>query len=120
MPNLEPDPEILKVKIEKSEATLPVRASEGAAGYDLFAVEDTVVFPQEQALVGTSISIEIPKDHYGQIKPRSGLVLRKSIMTDARVIDRDFRGEVKVVLVNQGKKKFIVKKGEWIAQLILV
>ena len=70
--------------------------------------------------MGTGVSIEIPEGHYGQVKPRSGLVLKKTVTTDAGVIDRDYTGELKVILVNRGKKAFVAETGERIAQLVLI
>ena len=69
---------------------MPIRASEGAAGYDLFASEDMVVDAGGQALVPTGIAVDIPEGHYGQIKPRSGLALKKQVTVDAGVIDQDY------------------------------
>ena len=71
-------------------------------------------------MVRTGISIKIPEGHYGQIKPRSGLALKKGVTTDAGVIDRDYTGEVGVILVNCRKKRFQVKRGDHIAQLVVV
>ena len=66
-------------------------------------------------MVRIGISIEILEGHYGQIKPRSGLALKEGVITDAGVIDQDYTGEVGVILVNHGKKRFQVKRGDCIA-----
>jgi deoxyuridine 5'-triphosphate nucleotidohydrolase len=112
-------PKPLKVKVDNLDV-VPVCTSLDATGYDLFAVEEMVIPAYGRGLVNTGVSMEIPEGHYGQIKPRSGLALRKAITTDAGVIDRDFRGNIGVILVNHGKRKFAMKKGERIAQIILV
>lgn len=111
---------VLKVKKEHPDATLPMRATGESAGYDLFASRETTILAGGQDLVSTGISIEIPEGYYGQVKPRSGLALKKGVTTDAGVIDRDYRGEVGVILVNRGKKEFTAKKGERVAQLVLI
>ena len=67
--NIKPSAEQLKIQKREPMASVPVRASEGAAGYDLFASEDMVVDAGGQALVPTGIAVDIPKGHYGQIKP---------------------------------------------------
>ena len=83
-------PEPLKIKLERPGAVLPMRATEEAAGYDLFVVEETVIPAKGQGMVSTGVSIGILEGHYGQVKPRSGLVLKKMVTTDAGVIDRDY------------------------------
>ncbi len=110
----------LKVVCQETTAQVPKRASEGAAGYDLFASENKVVKAGEQSLVNTGIQIDIPEGHYGQIKPRSGLALRRRITVGAGVIDRDYRGTIGVLVVNQSKERFTIKIGDRIAQLVLV
>src|SRR6184192_2062110 len=110
----------LKVKLKVPNAKMPIRASIGAAGYDLFAVKDAIVEAGAQELVPTGVAIEIPEGYYGQIKPRSGLALKKRISVNAGVIDRDYRGDIGVLIVNQSKDRFYIREGDRIAQLILV
>ena len=110
----------LRVVRQETTAQVPIRASEGAAGYDLFSSEAKVIEAGERALVETGIQIDIPEGHYGQIKPRSGLALKKRVTIDAGVIDRDYRGTVGVLMVNQSNQRFIVKIGDRIAQLVLI
>lgn len=99
-------------------ATMPTRGSDGAAGYDLYALEDTVINCFQFIPVSTGVSIEIPAGHYGRVAPRSGLAVKHGVMVGAGVIDSDYRGEVKVALATlNGVYEF--KKGERVAQLII-
>ena len=97
--------EDLLVQLTSSNGQLPVRTTEGAAGYDLFAAEEMTMPAQDHALIKTDISLVIPEGYYGQIKLRSGLALKKHITTDAGVIDRDYTGNIGVILVNREKEK---------------
>jgi dUTP pyrophosphatase len=109
----------LKVKKLSKNATLPARASEGAAGYDLYSAEDVVIHAGMRKIVKTDLSVVIPKNHYGRIAPRSGLSWKKSIDIGAGVIDFDYRGPVGMLLVNNSTDDFEVKKGDRVAQLLL-
>lgn len=109
----------LKVKRLSENAVLPVRASAGAAGYDLFAAEDQIINPASRRVIKTDISIAVPPMHYGRIAPRSGLSFKNGIDIGAGVIDEDYTGPVGVLMVNNGTVPFEVKKGNRIAQLLL-
>lgn len=109
----------LRILRRSDNATIPTKGSALAAGYDLYASEDTVIPAQDNGLVSTDISVVVPIGTYGRVAPRSGLAVKHGISTGAGVIDADYRGEVKVVLFNHAKKDFEVKKGDRIAQLIL-
>ena len=100
-------------------ARLPVYGSPGAAGADLTAVEAVVLPPGGRAAVGTGVVLALPAGHVGLVWPRSGLALRHGIDTLAGVIDSDYRGEVRVVLVNHGQEPFSVAPGDRIAQLLV-
>lgn len=100
-------------------ADLPVRGSKGAAGYDLTAVEECIILPGRRAVVATGISVKVPEGTYGRIAPRSGLAVKHGIQVGAGVIDSDYTGELKVVLFNHNNKKYSIKPGFRIAQLIL-
>jgi dUTP pyrophosphatase len=100
-------------------AVLPVRASPGAAGYDLSSAKDSVVPARGKALIPTDLSISIPDGTYARIAPRSGLAWKNAIDTGAGVIDADYRGNVGVILFNHSDQDFPVKSGDRIAQLIL-
>jgi dUTP pyrophosphatase len=97
---------ILEVKRHSENAHLPVRGSLGAAGYDLFCSQETVVPAKGKAIVPTDISIKLPPGTYGRVAPRSGLAVKKFLDVGAGVIDGDYRGKVGVVLFNFGNEDF--------------
>ena len=109
----------LRVKRLTNDATLPVRSSGGAVGYDIYTTDNIIIQPGGRELVSTGIAMVLPKDVYGRIAPRSGLAVKHGIQVGAGVIDPDYTGEVKVLLFNHGNKEFEVNKGDRIAQLIL-
>ena len=111
--------EVLRVKRTNVNARLPVRGTEGAAGYDLAAAEAAVIPAHGKCLVKTGLQIALPPGCYGRIAPRSGLAIKKFIDVGAGVVDTDYRGEVGVVLFNFSNSDFIVNMGDRIAQLIL-
>ena len=111
--------EALRVKRNDPAAKLPLRASDGAAGYDLHAAVAATVRPGARSTITTGLSIEIPRGHYGRIAPRSGLAVANGIDVLAGVIDSDYRGTVKILLINHSDTAFEVSKGDRIAQLIL-
>jgi dUTP pyrophosphatase len=97
----------------------PDYGTTGAAGADLRASAAVEIRPGERAAVPTGLRLEIPPGHVGLVWPRSGLAVRHGIDTLAGVIDSDYRGEVKVVLVNHGREPFRVASGDRVAQLLL-
>jgi len=99
--------------------SLPQYGSEGAAGADLTASCDLTLAPGAREAVPTGIHLEIPPDHVGLIWPRSGLAVRHGIDTLAGVIDSDYRGEIRVVLVNHGTEPLRIAPGDRIAQLLV-
>ena len=102
---------------------LPEYATAGAAGLDLrAAVEaDLVLAPGERTLVSTGIRLSLPDGYEGQVRPRSGLAWRRglTLLNAPGTIDSDYRGTVKVILVNLGREAVIVQRGDRIAQLIV-
>ena len=102
----------MKVKRLVNHAKLLVRGSTGAAGYDLHTEEKCIIPANPRDVVKTGIAIEIPEDLYAKIAPKSGLSVKKSIDIGARVVDRDYRGEVGVVLINHSSKDFEVNVGD--------
>lgn len=100
-------------------AALPEYGSASAAGADLRASEALVIPPGGRAAVPTSLRLAIPEGRVGLVWPRSGLAVRHGIDTLAGVIDSDYRGEVRVVLVNHGDQPFAIAKGDRIAQLLV-
>lgn len=109
----------LKVQLRSLTAKIPTKGSNYAAGYDLYASQETIIKAKGQGLVSTDISFTVPVGTYGRVAPRSGLAVKNGIATGAGVIDRDYTGEVKVILFNHGENDFVVKVGERVAQLIL-
>jgi dUTP pyrophosphatase len=115
--------DVLAVVRLRPSARLPVRATTGAAGLDLFSDLDVPITlaPGERALVPTGLSIALPAGHEGQVRPRSGLAIQHgvTVLNAPGTIDEDYRGEVKVALVNLGQEPFAVAPGERIAQLVI-
>jgi len=109
----------VRVKKLSAEARVPMKGTARAAGHDLYANEGTDIPARGQAIVGTGIVIGLPHNTYGRIAPRSSLAVKYRLTTNAGVIDSDYRGEVKVVLVNLGDQPHRVEKGDRIAQLII-
>lgn len=108
------------VDISRTDGTFPKYMTEGASGMDLVANEDVVIEPHTWALVGTGLYLEIPEGYEGQIRPRSGLALKYglTVLNTPGTIDSDYRGEVKVILVNFGNDVVTINKGDRIAQLV--
>ena len=98
---------------------MPTRGSKRATGHDLYANEGTEIPAGGQVMVETGIAVQLPYNTYGRIAPRSGLAVKHRLTINAGVIDADYRGEVKVVLVNQGNQPYRVEQGDRIAQLII-
>ncbi|WP_341804986.1 dUTP diphosphatase [Paenibacillus turpanensis] len=101
---------------------LPAKMTEQAAGYDLYAaVEEPVkLLPGERQLIPTGLALAMPDRLEAQIRPRSGLAFKHGITTlnSPGTIDADYRGEVKVLLINHGQEPFIIERGERIAQMV--
>jgi len=108
----------IKIKKLSSDAVIPAYQSKGAAGFDLHAIEDLILKPGHRALVGTGLAIALDAGYELQIRPRSGLALKHGItcLNAPGTVDSDYRGEVKVLLINHGNEDFEIKKGERIAQ----
>jgi dUTP pyrophosphatase len=102
---------------------LPSRATSGSAGYDLCAAvrHDLVLAPGDRVLVPTGYRFAIPPGYEGQIRPRSGLALSHGILVPNApgTIDSDYRGEVRVILLNAGEKSYSIRRGDRIAQLVI-
>lgn len=109
----------LRVVLETSSASLPTKASQGSAGYDLYACENCIIEPGTRKLVDTGLRITLPEGTYGRIASRSGLAYKSWIDVCAGVIDRDYTGVVKVLLHNHGNSNFNINVGDRIAQLIV-
>lgn len=117
---------LLKIKIKRvkgNRGKLPEYISPGAAGVDLMAsLENKIVIePNKSALIPTGIAVAIPEGYEGQVRPRSGLALRNSVtLTNSPgTIDSDYRGEIKVIMINHGDKPFVVNSADRIAQMVI-
>lgn len=110
----------LPVKKLTPTATIPSRGSKEAAGLDLFLDQDSLVIHSgKRVLAPTGIAVAIPSGHYGRIAPRSGISFKQGVDVLAGVIDSDYRGELKVLLLNTDRMTHIFRRGDRIAQLIL-
>ena len=100
---------------------LPAYATEGAAGMDVVAAEDVSIAPGARHAVATGLSVAIPEGYEIQVRPRSGLALKHGITVPNTpgTIDSDYRGELKVILINHGPETFPIARGDRVAQLVL-
>lgn len=110
--------EPLKVQRIRTNACIPTKGSCGSVGLDVYSTEEVTIAPGEYKLVSTGLIFTLPTGTYGRIAPRSGLST-KGIDVKAGVIDPDYKGEVKVLLLNFGTKPFICTTSQRVAQLIL-
>jgi len=116
---------ILKVKRlpHAKDLPLPAYATPHSSGLDLRAAIDRPirVKPLERVLIPTGLILEIPEGYEGQVRPRSGLALKKglTVLNAPGTIDADYRGEVKVILINLGSEEVVIEPGERIAQLVI-
>ena len=111
----------LKIKKLNKNAVIPAYQTKEAAGLDLHSIEDVILKPGERKLIGTGLAFEIEYGYEVQIRPRSGLAYKHGItvLNTPGTIDSDYRGEIKVLLINHGGETFEVKKGERIAQAVI-
>jgi dUTP pyrophosphatase len=114
----------MKIRIvNHSQHPLPTYETEGSAGMDLRAnlETDIILKPLERVLVPTGLFVEIPVGYEAQIRPRSGLAIKKGItlLNTPGTIDADYRGEIKIIMVNLSNHEFIIVNGERIAQMII-
>jgi dUTP pyrophosphatase len=107
-------------RLEGPGATLPLRATAGAAGYDICAAETVTLAPGAFSKVRTGLKLAIPPGFEAQVRPRSGLAARHgvTVLNAPGTIDSDYRGEVCVVLINHGREPFVIEPGMRIAQLV--
>lgn len=127
----------VSIKLLRSSAVLPSFATEGSAGMDLSACFDVIsdikssevvdlheeaifIRPGQAILIPTGISLSMPTNMEAQVRPRSGLALKKglTVLNSPGTIDSDYRGEIGVIIINHSNEKQIIKKGERIAQLV--
>ncbi|QYK54609.1 MAG: dUTP diphosphatase [Fimbriimonadaceae bacterium] len=107
--------------IVEGEGVAPSYASEEAAGMDLRSTEEIILKPLERTLAKTGLRMAIPKGFEGQIRPRSGLALKRgiSMVNSPGTIDSDYRGEIGVILINLSDSVVQLEKGERIAQMVI-
>lgn len=100
---------------------LPAYATSGAAGMDVVSAEDVTLVPGARHAVATGLSLAIPEGYEIQVRPRSGLALKHGITVPNTpgTIDSDYRGELKVILINHGAEPFAIARGDRVAQLVL-
>lgn len=100
---------------------LPHYATEGAAGMDVRSAEDVIIAPGERHAVATGLALAIPQGYEIQVRPRSGLALKHGITVPNTpgTIDSDYRGELKVIMINHGAEDFAISRGDRVAQLVL-
>jgi len=114
---------IFRVSGDFNDLPLPNYMTEGSAGMDLYAavVEPVFIDPMSTALVPTNLKIELPVGFEAQIRPRSGLAIRNKIIlpNSPGTIDSDYRGEIKVIMLNLGAERFVVNRGDRIAQMVV-
>jgi len=109
----------LRVKLLHPNAKLPAR-SHTAAAFDLSCVENGVLAPGYRTIIDTGVAIEIPLGYYGKICDRSGLAAREGITVLAGVIDNDYRGELKVILLNTSTSTVMYTAGDRMAQIVFM
>ena len=116
---------MIKIKFKKlvPQAIKPSKATKGSAGFDISSAEDSekLIIPGAMVPISTGLAVAIPEGYELQCRPRSGLAFkcRLTIINSPGTIDSDYRGEIKIGLINHGKEAFTVKPGDRIAQLVL-
>jgi len=109
----------INLKKTRPDAKIPFHATEGSAGCDLCAAEETLILPGETKKIPTGIAIEIPEGYFMKMEGRSGLSA-KGIVKTGGVIDSDYRGEIHIVLYNSTNQEFKIEKGDRVAQGIII
>ncbi len=115
---------MMKIKIiNNSSNELPEYGTEHAAGMDLRAnlSEEVILRPLERKLIPTGLSIELPIGYEAQVRPRSGLAIKKgvTVLNSPGTIDADYRGEIMVIMINLSNEDFVIQHGERIAQMVV-
>ena len=115
----------MKVQIMRlahgSDLALPSYATAGAAGMDLRSAQSLTIKPHARALVSTGLAIALPHGFEAQVRPRSGLAVKHgvTVLNAPGTIDCDYRGEIKVPLINHGEEDFVITRGDRIAQMVI-
>jgi len=114
---------LVKVVKNVPRAVLPKYETGGSAGMDLRALldDDISISPLGRVKISTGLKIEIPEGYEGQVRPRSGLAIKKglTVLNSPGTIDSDYRGDLDIILINLGSEDIIIKDGERIAQLVI-
>lgn len=115
--------ESVKVLLKKlnSNGSIPTYMTRGSSGLDLYSAEEKIIPPGKWEIISTGIAVEIPQGYEGQIRSRSGLAKNYGVfvLNSPGTIDSDYRGEVKVILMNLGNEPFRINIGDRIAQLVI-
>ncbi len=110
-------------RLHGKDIPLPRYMTENSAGMDIFAAVDDeeTLLPGEKKLIPTGIAVALPPGYESQIRPRSGLAVEAGItvLNSPGTIDADYRGEVKILIINHGDRPFVVKRGDRIAQMVI-
>lgn len=103
------------------DAQIPQYKTAGAAGMDLTSVQATCLYPNERKVISTGLAMEMPMGYEAQVRPRSGLAANEgvTVLNTPGTIDSDYRGEIKIILINLGQAPFWVNVGDRIAQLVI-
>lgn len=113
----------MKLKVQRihKDAKLPLQATQGDAGMDLFSIDSLEIKPGQRQMVKTGIKIELEEGYEAQVRPRSGLALKYgvTVLNSPGTIDAGYRGEIAVILINHGQEVFAVEKSMRIAQLVI-
>jgi len=113
----------VKIKRDNKNILLPKKQTDGAGCYDVYAFldEELSIASNERKMIPTGLRVEIPKNYILSIRPRSGLAIKKglTLINSPGTIDSDYRGEIKILVINHGSDEIIIKNHERIAQFIL-
>ena len=114
---------VRRLRDEFSDIPLPEYSTQGSSGLDIRAAinEELIIPPGEIKLVETNLSVEIPENYEIQVRPRSGLAAKYGIgiLNSPGTVDSDYRGEIKIIMINFGKEDFKIFRGDRIAQLVI-
>lgn len=111
----------MKIPAKKlyKDAELPKMMKDGDAAMDFYSYKDYELLPGQKIIVETGVAIAIPRGFWGNVRDRSGLAAKHDIHTMGGVIDSNYRGEVQIIMINLGKEKYNIKKGDRICQMII-
>ena len=106
----------------REDAKIPERATEGSAGFDLFSLEPYNLMPGNRADISTGIGVMIPDGHVGMVCPRSGMAIKwgVTVLNGPGIIDHDYRGELRVILINFSPMPYHISVGDAIAQIVVI